>query len=300
MGQLGETTTPPPPATTNPRPMPVRDDCWSEEATFTLIEAWGQRYLELNRANLRQKHWHEVADAVNDRHGHIKKARRTDVQCKNRIDTLKKKYKIEKARVLESYGSFVIDWPFFTPLGALIGSTMTTSLALKKSSPSPQPDSAGPPMGVPLLVPYGRTPPAAVAAAATTVVPQKRPSSTALDESYFRKNYSVVAAAAAAAETDEDDEEEMEESRSSGETGDGDGIRKLARVIETFGEVYARVEAEKQRQLIELEKQRMQFAKELECQRMQMLAEMQVQLEKTKRAKKSNSNVFTRGEENDS
>ncbi|GAB4831412.1 hypothetical protein Ancab_005423 [Ancistrocladus abbreviatus] len=292
MGELGESMTPPPSSTTNPRQMPVREDCWSEEATFTLIEAWGQRFLELNRGNLRQKHWQEVADAVNERHGHIKKARRTDVQCKNRIDTLKKKYKIEKARVLESNGSFVSEWPFFAPLDALIGSTMTTPSALKKTSPSPQTHSSGPPMAVPLLGLYRRTPPMAVpAAAATTVVAQKRPSSAALDESYFRKNYSAVAAAAAAAvETDEEDEEEMEESKSSPETGNGDGIQKLARAIERFGEVYARVEADKQRQLIELEKQRMQFAKELECQRMQMLVEMQVQLEKMKRAKRSNSN----------
>ena len=81
--------TPPPPRQS---PFPGREDCWSEEATFTLIEAWGQRHLELNRGNLRQRHWQEVADAVNALHGHVSaKARRTDVQCKNRIDTLKKK-----------------------------------------------------------------------------------------------------------------------------------------------------------------------------------------------------------------
>ncbi|CAO2842313.1 unnamed protein product [Amaranthus hypochondriacus] len=267
------------------RPAPAREDCWSEDATFTLIEAWGQRYIELNRGNLRQKQWQEVADAVNSRHGHIKKARRTDVQCKNRIDTLKKKYKIEKARVLDSNGSYKSIWPFFTPLDQLIGSTMP----LKKLSPSP-------PMAVPLV--SHRTP---------AIVPQKRPAPSPSpsipssapfrgeESSYFRKNYSAIAAAAAAAaDSEEEDEEEEEEEEevevSGGESSEADGIRKLARVIEKFGEVYARVEGEKQRQMIELEKQRMQFAKELECQRMQMLVEMQVQLEKIKRAKRSDSN----------
>ncbi|KAL2930867.1 Trihelix transcription factor ASIL2 [Bienertia sinuspersici] len=162
------------------RSVPAREDCWSEEATFTLIEAWGQRFIELNRGNLRQKQWQEVADAVNSRHGHVKKARRTDVQCKNRIDTLKKKYKIEKVRKDES-------------------------------------------------------------------------------SSFFRKNYSAIAAAAAAAaeseEEDEEDEEEEHEEEVSGESSEANGIRKLARVIEKFGQVYAKVEAEKQKQMIELEKQ---------------------------------------------
>ncbi|KMT04413.1 hypothetical protein BVRB_8g180890 [Beta vulgaris subsp. vulgaris] len=290
MAEGPDSSTPPSLAmiSSSSRPVPAREDCWSEDATFTLIEAWGQRYIELNRGNLRQKQWQEVADSVNNRHGHVKKARRTDVQCKNRIDTLKKKYKIEKARVLDSNGSYKSPWPFFEPLDQLIGSTMP----LKKLSPSP-------PMAVPILA--HRTP---------AILPQKRPvpspspspsfpASTPPfrgDESYFRKNYSAIAAAAAAAadsddeEEDEDEEEEEEEVEVSGESSEADGIRKLAKVIEKFGEVYARVEAEKQRQMIELEKQRMQFAKELECQRMQMLVEMQVQLEKMKRAKRSDSN----------
>ncbi|XP_021766112.1 trihelix transcription factor ASIL2-like isoform X2 [Chenopodium quinoa] len=274
------------------RPVPVREDCWSEDATFTLIEAWGQRYIELNRGNLRQKQWQEVADTVNNRHGHVKKARRTDVQCKNRIDTLKKKYKIEKARVLDSNGEYKSSWPFFDPLDQLIGSTMPLK---KVSSPSP-------PMAVPLIA--HRTP---------VILPQKRPAPSPSppvptpapmrgdEPSYFRKNYSAIAAAAAAAaaesededEDEEEEEEEEEEVEMSGESSEADGIRKLARVIEKFGEVYAKVEAEKQRQMVELEKQRMQFAKEMECQRMQMLVEMQVQLEKVKRAKRSDSNGGT-------
>ena len=46
------------------RPAPAREDYWSEDATSTLIEAWGQHYIELNRGNLCQKQWQEVADAV--------------------------------------------------------------------------------------------------------------------------------------------------------------------------------------------------------------------------------------------
>ncbi|KAI4322774.1 hypothetical protein L6164_022439 [Bauhinia variegata] len=265
---------PPPniaPSRPSSTPFPGREDCWSEEATFTLVDAWGEHYLELNRGNLRQKHWQEVADAVNDRHGHVKKARRTDVQCKNRIDTLKKKYKIEKARVSESNGTYTSPWPFFTRLDALIGDTFPSRSSHRRPAPSPSPANK--------------------------------------DDSYFRRNFSAFAAAAAAtAEAEEVDSDGSDGSRPSTASGsrkkgrggageeerNGDcdrdsefGYRELAQAIERFGEIYERVEAAKQRQMIELEKQRMQFTKDLEFQRMQLFMETQVQLQKLRRAKRS-------------
>ncbi|KAL0736523.1 hypothetical protein Bca4012_012733 [Brassica carinata] len=121
-----ETTTPPPPATqSNPpqphsigshRPSAGREDWWSEDATATLLQAWGHRFVRLNFGNLRQKDWKEVADAVNSSHGDGRS--KTDTQCKSRIDTLKKKYKAEKAKLSPS------TWRFFDHLDVLIGPVM--------------------------------------------------------------------------------------------------------------------------------------------------------------------------------
>lgn len=282
MGDLIEYVSPSP--SQNARPLPVREDCWSEEATATLIEAWGRRYVELNRGNLRQKDWQEVADAVNALHGHSKKTHRTDVQCKNRIDTVKKKYKIEKARISSSSGGLASPWVFYDRLDALIGSSSSSSSAAKKASPSPSVSPLSPPVALPL--PYKKTPSPVVAAVA---LPQKRPAERG-DEGYFRRNYSEVAAAAAAAGVDdeEEDEEERDEDRDS-EEDEGEGMRRLAKAIERFGEVYQRVEAEKLRQMVDLEKQRMQFAKDLEVQRLKMFMDTQVQLERIKHAKRSGS-----------
>ena len=287
------TTTTTPASTTHSRPMPVREDCWSEEATSTLIDAWGRRYLDLNRGNLRQKDWQDVADAVNALHGHTKKTHRTDVQCKNRIDTIKKKYKVEKARVASSNGALSSSWTFFDRLDALIGSN--------HKKPSPPSLSPSPPVAVPLL-PYRKNSSANAASAAASAVslPQKRPA-VAADEGFFRRNYSAMAAAAAAAEVEEDEddleneeevyeEDEEEERDSEEESVDGEGMRRLARAIARFGQVYEKVEAEKLRQMVELEKQRMQFAKDLEVQRMRMFMDTQVQLERIKRGKRSGSN----------
>lgn len=281
-----------PKSTPPSRTPPVREDCWTEDATWILVRAWGARFVELNRGNLRQKDWQSVADAVNAVHGHDVKTRRTDVQCKNRIDTLKKKYKAEKARVSDSPGGgYVSTWPFYNRMDELIGSIV----AAKKPSPPPSASvSVSPPMGIPLL-PYRK--PVAAVAQPLAVLPQKRPAPSpapVVDDSYFRRNYSAVAAAAAAEVEDEDDlensdsdsEEEIEEA------SDGDGMRRLARAIERLGEMYERVEAEKQKQMIELEKQRMQFTKDMEVQRMQLFMDTQVQLERIKRAKRSGSNDF--------
>lgn len=62
-------------------------------------------------------------------------------------------------------------------------------------------------------------------------------------------------------------------------------VRELARAIVKFGEIYERIESSKQQQMLELERQRMEFTKELEFQRMQMFMEAQLELEKIKRSK---------------
>lgn len=299
MGDLTESVTPS--SAPHSRPMPIREDCWSEEATGTLVDAWGRRYMELNRGNLRQKDWQEVADTVNAKHGHTKKTHRTDVQCKNRIDTIKKKYKIEKARVSSSNGALTSSWPFYDNLDALIGSNFSG----KKQQASPS-LSPSPPVALPMISSYRRTPipnytpvsipvttPAQLSITSSAVTAATLPQKRQLDDGYFRRHYSAMAAAAAAAEPEsESEEEEEEEERESEEDVEGEGIKKLAKAIERFGEVYERVECQKLRQMVDLEKQRMKFAKDLEMERMRIFTETQIQLEKIKKGKRSSGSNY--------
>lgn len=215
-----------------------REDCWSEDATGTLIEAWGDRYLRLNRGNLRQKDWQEVADAVNSGQNGVK-PRKTDVQCKNRIDTLKKKYKLERAKPPPS------KWPFFSRIDSLIGPNASVN---KKHT-----------------------------SVTFTIKPKtgflKGPKST---ESSFDD------------EGGEDDEVRKEHRVEDVGLSDGAACRELARAILKFGEIYERIESSKQQQMMELEKQRMEFTKDLEFQRMNMLVDAQLEMEKSKRQKHLN------------
>lgn len=97
-----------------------RDDCWSEGATSALIDAWGERYLDLSCKNLKQQQWQEVSDVVSSRDDYSK-SHKTYAQCKNRIDTLKKRYKVEKSKAGSS------SWPFFHRLDLLFGPSLKPS-----------------------------------------------------------------------------------------------------------------------------------------------------------------------------
>lgn len=257
-----------------------REDCWSEGATETLVEAWGDRYLLLNRGNLRQKDWKEVADTVNDRQDGLK-PRKSDVQCKNRIDTLKKKYKVEKTKLPPS------QWPFFSRLDYLIGTNATTTASKKTPMLSHQ---------MPTTVKFTDKP----SKPKLSLSPSLNPNPSAAvysagSSSKSRRNSvgSTESSLGGGGRDDDDDDVDDEDVLFDGgqrrhrinsvDISDRAAHRELARAILKFGEIYERVESSKQQQMMELERQRMEFSKDLEIQRMNMFMEAQLDLQKLKR-----------------
>ncbi|KAI3777808.1 hypothetical protein L1987_47611 [Smallanthus sonchifolius] len=88
---------------------------WSEHETFVLLDAWGERFLKCGRKSLRSEEWLEVADRVSQE----SKFERTDSQCRNRLDTLKKKYKKEKANL--NVGKIInTKWAYFKKMDMLL------------------------------------------------------------------------------------------------------------------------------------------------------------------------------------
>ncbi|MQL69383.1 hypothetical protein Taro_001692 [Colocasia esculenta] len=292
-------------------------DCWSEGATSVLIDAWGERYLELSRGNLRQKHWQEVADIVSARDDYTKPPK-SDVQCKNRIDTLKKKYKLEKARAAASAAG-PSKWAFFKRLDHLLGPN-------HHHPPNKTPPSSS---SLPPPLPQPPLPKAKAAAAANHHHPHKPSPASNLPVAvpvgprsfhhFQKKNHhhaqlpnprsgtissktAAVAAAAAAAAASPDSSGSFPpkavngKKRKSGKEhpaprvttahraqDGGEGLRELTRAILNFGEVYERVESSKLQQVVEMERQRMGFVKELELQRMQFFMKTQMELTQLKR-----------------
>jgi hypothetical protein len=243
-----------------------REDAWSEGATSALIDAWGERFVALGRGSLRHPQWQEVAEAISSRDGYSK-APKSDVQCKNRIDTLKKKYKVERAKPVSS-------WHFFDRLDVLLAPTYGQKPAGGGSGGH---------------VPNGRNPvPAALRVSfpqrsRTTLMPaavkRREPSpepSASLESSDGFPPPALPVANGKRRRTDDD-------------RGDGgsdrdraQGLRELSQAIRRLGEAYERVETAKLEQTVETERRRMEFARELESQRLQFFLNTQMELTQSK------------------
>lgn len=219
-----------------------REDCWSDGATSALIDAWGERFLELSGGHIKQKQWQEVADAVSSREDYTKPPK-TDLQCKNRIDTLKKKYKIESTRIA-SGAAASSPWPFFHRLDLLIG-----------SSTNPPPPSKAAPAPAPTLAPA----PASVLAHA-----RRRPPSPSVSDSPAESSDGFPPETA------------------NGRKPQGSGTQEVIRAIMRFGEVYERVESLKLQHAMEMEEQRLGFERELAEQRMQFFMKTHMELSRSK------------------
>ncbi|GMH03822.1 hypothetical protein Nepgr_005661 [Nepenthes gracilis] len=298
-----------------------REDCWSEGATSVLIDAWGERYLELSRGNLKQTHWKEVADIVNSRVGY-KKAPKTDIQCKNRIDTVKKKYKIEKAK--RSAGGDPSKWPFFDRLERLIG---TTAKIAGAPSPSPSPgfDSQKAPVGIPvrlrslhrfqqqqqqqnqkqeLSLPKNQSHRPNSSHNKSSKHPFRRPST--MDSESEPEEPSTDSFPLDTYEKGKRPRTHFDSNGAGGKAergGNGGGggrggggkereklwvnsVTELTGAVLKFGEAYEKTETAKLQQLVEMEKQRMKFAKELELQRMKFLMKTRLEFSQLGRKRK--------------
>ncbi|KAL2539055.1 Trihelix transcription factor ASIL2 [Abeliophyllum distichum] len=286
-----------------------REDCWSEGATAVLIDAWGERYLELSRGNLKQKHWKDVADIVSSREDFMKTPK-TDIQCKNRIDTVKKKYKTEKAKIAAGGGPS--KWRFYEKMDELIGPTAKMNsgggggggATGKANVPS---GSQRVPMGIPVGTRSGSV---------SQFRQQERFQVEQQPKPQFRKRPPV--------DSDEESEEEAEASGDSSdglppessykrarveremmvvnapgmmnrkideesvETSWGNSVSELTRAILKLGESYEQAENSKMQQVVEMEKQRMKFMKEMELQRMQFFMKTQLELSQLKDKRNGN------------
>ncbi|KAG8064415.1 hypothetical protein GUJ93_ZPchr0004g40168 [Zizania palustris] len=93
---------------------------WTDGAISSLLEAYSDRFEQLNRGNLRGRDWEEVAAAVTDGHGKAGLGKSVE-QCKNKIDNLKKRYKVEGQRLAASGASALSHWPWFKKMEQIVG-----------------------------------------------------------------------------------------------------------------------------------------------------------------------------------
>ncbi|WOK99160.1 trihelix transcription factor ASIL2-like isoform X2 [Canna indica] len=251
---------PPPAAAVAPSKAPARTSPpdWSEESTFILLDAWGDRYLQNGRKSLRSDEWNEVAKLVSQ----ASKVNRSDAQCRNRLDTLKKKYKKEKAAM--ELGSARSKWVYFKKMDALM------------STPSPLPPAGRqklqqqPPP--PPKLPYGVDAGEYVFASSSAY------------KNHYSGNDEMRDSPGDSGTEDEGDREDHSDGlppKRVNVSGSSDSsFKMLAESIQKFGEIYEKMENYKRQQMAELERMRKEFQRDLEVQKRQILERAQVEIAK--------------------
>lgn len=113
---------------------------WTDGAISSLLDSYTDRFEQLNRGNLRGRDWEDVAAAVTDGQGKSSGGKSVE-QCKNKIDNLKKRYKVECQRLAGSGASAVSHWPWFKKMEQIVGnsSSPASSKALVASDDDNKP-----------------------------------------------------------------------------------------------------------------------------------------------------------------
>ncbi|XP_007024104.2 PREDICTED: trihelix transcription factor ASIL2 [Theobroma cacao] len=217
---------------------------WTERETFVLLDAWGDRFLQRGRKSLRSEEWQDVAERVSE----VSKIERTDTQCRNRLDTLKKKYKKEKAMLAET-GATTSKWVYFRKMDMLM---------------STPPQQGGLSCGLDSGEYVFMNPRVYLNRA------------NGLDE----MRDSPANSESADGEEDISDGLPPKKRRFGRQSDEGSSFRLLADSIQKFSDIYEKIENSKRQQMLELEKMRMDFHRELEMQKRQIMERAQAEIAK--------------------
>ncbi|KAG5227717.1 trihelix transcription factor [Salix suchowensis] len=141
----------------------LKRDEWSEGAVSTLLEAYESKWILRNRAKLKGHDWEDVARHVSSR-ANCTKSPKTQTQCKNKIESMKKRYRSESATADAS------SWPLYPRLDLLLRGNSAAAAVISSPQHHEQPSipaSSNPPLillrepalGVPQPPPPSMTPP---------------------------------------------------------------------------------------------------------------------------------------------
>ncbi|CAD6237054.1 unnamed protein product [Miscanthus lutarioriparius] len=232
---------------------------WTERSTFALLDAWGDSFVRAGRSIIRADEWLEVARrvcAAADRPaGYF-----SDSQCRNRVDTLRKKFKKERERARlasRRSGPSPSKWVYYDKMVSIL-------------CPSPLPLPAPPPPPLPLqLLPlaakrrrdrqpsrrfqWGMKPPERLLGGGGDVVgPRVSGSGAELGEREPQKNSAVQV--------------------------DRNGFVALTESIQKFEEVFVRMESSKRQHMVEVEQMRRDLQRDLDAKWREILEKAQAEI----------------------
>ncbi|XP_047316561.1 uncharacterized protein LOC124920176 [Impatiens glandulifera] len=104
---------------------------WSDTAIGCLLDVYLEKFMILNRGNLRGRDWEEVAVYVSER---CDKQTKSVEQCKNKVDNLKKRYKLERHR-MNNGGTSASHWPWFSKMEMIVGNSLQSKTVSEDEKP---------------------------------------------------------------------------------------------------------------------------------------------------------------------
>lgn len=96
----------------------LRRDEWSNDAIYLLLDVYEAKWNHRNRGNLKGGDWEDVALQVTARNGSSKSGK-SPFQCKNKIASMKQKYRSE-VLLKGINGSGCSRWPFFGRMDVML------------------------------------------------------------------------------------------------------------------------------------------------------------------------------------
>lgn len=115
----------------------LKRDEWSEGAVSCLLEAYEAKWILRNRAKLKGQDWEDVAKHVSAR-ANSTKSPKTQTQCKNKIESMKKRYRSESATAADASS-----WPLYPRLDLLLRGNNASAASF---SLIPAPAAVAPPL----------------------------------------------------------------------------------------------------------------------------------------------------------
>ena len=214
---------------------------WTEKETFVLLDAWGDRFLQHRRKSLRSEEWQQVAEKVSV----VSKVERTGTQCRNRLDTLKKKYKKDRIK-FQDMGGGDRKWVYFQKMDKLMSSPPQQARLSCRSNSREH-----------IFMKPG------VYVNHANEMDDMKDSPPENTESVRVEGF----------------EGPRPKKRRKGRGSDeGSSFKLLADSIQNFGKIYEKIENSKRQQMMELEKMRMDFLNDLEAQKRQIFERLQSEI----------------------
>ena len=84
---------------------------------MALIEAYKEKWFALRRGNLKASDWDAVSTAVSS--AADPGTTKSSVQCRHKVEKLRKRYRAEKQRSLKNPGTFSSSWDLFSLLDSM-------------------------------------------------------------------------------------------------------------------------------------------------------------------------------------